>query len=114
MDYYLLIDNNSSDLTQIRTDCFFKHALATDNTTMLSEVIGRDNAERLIKVRGGDAAWLQSRSWAGSVIKHLTRGNTDDDNIRLAWCDAQDPNFDGNGDGYIDTPEERRAYWQNL
>jgi hypothetical protein len=112
MNHYFLVDNAGANLTQIRTECFTEHALATNNQNVLSEVVSFDGAERLIKVDTVTPDWVASRGWLAEALWHAPQGQGDE--VRIAWAQAQDPTFDGDEDAQPDSPEQRRSWWQGL
>lgn len=118
-NWYFILNNNHPDLASIRSECFLRHAIATNNSNDLSEVISFDGTERLIKVAGVDEAWMATQSWitnTESCIGFYSQNDADGVAIVQAWSEAQEPEFDSpdDGDELPDTAAQRRSWWQRL
>lgn len=118
-NWYFLLNNGHPDLASIRSECFLKHAISTNNSNDLSEVVGLDGSERLIKVAGVDDAWISSQPWvtnSEACIGFYSQDDADGFAVVRAWSDAQDPEFDSpdDGDELPDTSEQRRSWWHRL
>lgn len=115
--YYFLINNNATNLAQIRTDCFLRHAISTNNQNELSEVLSFSGDERLIKVADVTQEWLDSKPWVidtNICLWYYPQGDEVGTGVIQAWTQAQEPEFDSTEDEIPDSNEERKSWWQRL
>lgn len=118
-NWYFILNNNHPDLASIRSECFLRHAIATNNSNDLSEVVSFDGTERLIKVAGVDEAWMATQLWindAEACIGFYSQHDPEGFEVIKRWSDAQEPDFDSpeDEDELPDTPEQRRSWWQQI
>ena len=116
-DHWFLIDRAAVNLAEIRSDCFERNAIITNNALNMIEVRSYSGEELLIGIMGGnDQAWLGSLLWVNTaaVIWHGDAADANIDALVTAWREAQRPNRDADQDGNRDTTAQRKSWWMRL